>query len=237
MPSFKLLKDISSSYIGTPAKWKEFLYLWEQKRASLQLPESQNNGFIWSKDFDPINVENKILKTQERLGLILPQSYKDFIVATDGCHMPNWLLNGTYSDYLWPVEKIDLLKNVSPHIVYEDYAVDPDIVIGDEEYYHYDRKQNSESYRQEYLEYCLKLNEPEQSWEYEILLNPKEQTLDGEMEAWFFYTGGGSVLRYTSFAALIVGLYLLDVTQIDAVRVLTNNDDPYGFSDLLLSSK
>lgn len=44
-----------------------------------------------------------------------------------------------------------------------------------------------------------------------------------------FYTGEGSTLRYTSFATMIVGLYLLDTTQIDSVIILSNNDDPYRY--------
>lgn len=234
MSKINTLETISSKYVGTPSKWKEFLTFWEQKRINLNL--HHNDRFIWNENCDIDVVKQKIIATENRLGVNLPQSYKDFIIATDGSYIPKWLLNGVYSDFLFPIEKINWLKKLSPQLVYEAYAADPDISVEDEEYYRYDKKQDDYAYRLEYLEYCIKLNTDSGSGEYEILLNQKEQTSDKEFEAWFFYTGEGNVLRYTSFAALIVGLYLLDITQKKSVVILSNNDDPYGYSNLLLSS-
>lgn len=150
--------------------------------------------------------------------------------------MPAWLLSG-FEDYLaLPIENINWLEKVSPELVNEAYAEDPDIVIPDENYYVYNQEQDGVNLRREYLRYCLKLNYHQDGWEDSniILLNTKEMTADCEMESWCFYPYDGYAIRFPSFAALIVSRYILDVAQFDYETVFSLEDDPYDFAKLLL---
>lgn len=231
----KKLIDEHSNYIGTPDAWVEFINCWDSKRAQLNLEEH-------TVRFQPSIISKKtigsIAVTENRLNISLPKSYKDFIIATNS-QVPNWFLTEYCEDFVLPIEKIDWLKNTDSNLVFEAYIEDPEIQITDEEYYCYDVNQDEYLFRREYLKNCLKLNYcDDDSSGYKVLLNTNERTKDSEMEAWHFYAAEGFTARYKSFAEMIVTRYILDIIQKDASMHYVNlNDDPYGYSKLLIDTK
>lgn len=226
------LSNMKSNYIGTPDAWKEFIQRWSAKRIELNLDEHDVRIPSYS---DQLEISKEIQHIELSLGLNLPNSYKDFILATNS-QVPAWLLSGFEDYFALPIEKVNWLHTMSPALVYEAYAEDHDVVISDEDYYVYSKEQDGVNLRREYLPYCLRLNYHRGGWEDAniILLNSKEITVDREMESWCFYPYDGYAIRFPSFASLVVSRYILDVAQFDYETVFGLEDDPYGFSRLLL---
>ncbi|MEV5086182.1 SMI1/KNR4 family protein [Streptomyces sp. NPDC056159] len=132
---------------------------------------------------------------EDRLGTVLPASYRQFLLTSDG-----WL--NTTSD----VERL-----LSAHEVGWTQDLDPDLVavwtdadgatgarIADEEYFVYGEAQDPVSTRPEYVPHTLKISYTPEAIEV-YLLNPCVVSADGEWEAWFVAHWLPGVVRYQSF--------------------------------------
>lgn len=135
--------------------------------------------------------EAEIASAEQRLGMRLPPSYRDFLGETNGFdHI------GPFIYRLYSIAEIDWFRvrnqdwidayqsgdDISP----EEHLVDP---------------QNCVRFRAAYLFSCLQISEEGDS--AVVLLNPEVVTADGEWETWFFANWSPGAVRYPSFRAYV----------------------------------
>lgn len=143
-----------------------------------------------------------IERTEKRLGVSLPKSYKDFLQTSDG-----WLLMNTY---LLPASKIDWYRNsewmewFAPH---NEFFPDH---VSDKDYFNYGERQHPVKHmRKEHIPSLLHLSETISDVRDLQFLNPKVIFENGEWEAATKCRGG--FVRFRSFAEMMENLYLRDV--------------------------
>ncbi|MEU1599644.1 SMI1/KNR4 family protein [Streptomyces sp. NPDC005708] len=181
--------------------WRELLQRWsdewldpvlhEQERAE---PFSENVRRARWLGRAGASVED-VGALEDRLGTVLPASYRQFLLTSDG-----WL--NTTSD----IERI-----LSAHEVGWTRDLDPDLVtvwieaygaagarVADEEYFIYGEAQDPVSIRPEYVPHTLKISHTPEATEV-YLLNPCVVTAEGEWEAWFVAHWLPGAVRYQSF--------------------------------------
>lgn len=136
---------------------------------------------------------------EKRLGTLLPPSYKSFLKTSNGFKQLS-----CFAWDIWPVEKIDWLRNVDPELI-EIWCSfdDEESVITDEEYFVYDKNQHL-PFRSIYLKKCLAISGPGDATI--LLLNP-EIKFGEEWEAWMFAPWNLGPTRYQSFEKLMVEEY------------------------------
>jgi len=145
----------------------------------------------------PGATEEQIKRAENRLGIRLPTSYREFLKVSNGWRT---LTDAIYK--LWSVEEADWFaaKNQAWIDAYNPDSNDP-IPISDEEYFIYGKGQSAINIRTQYLQTALELSEDINGEIY--LLNPKIVTADGEWEAWFFANWLPGARRYRSFWELM----------------------------------
>lgn len=148
--------------------------------------------------------EKDIERTEKRLGVSLPKSYKDFLQTSNG-----WLLMNTY---LLPASKIDWYLNTIVWIEQfesDDEEFFPDHV-SDKDYFNYGERQHPvKNMRKEYIPSLLLLSETISDMRDLQFLNPKVIFENGEWEAATKCRGG--FVRFRSFAEMMENLYLRDI--------------------------
>lgn len=207
--------------------WERFLVRWNQEsllsgRCELSNlpPQIIQSGWLGY----PPATEVQIRKTEERLGVILPRSYREFLKVSNG-----WYLTTPFVYKLWAVDEIEWFatrrrtwkddfteryKSLH-HMNMTSNGSDscsklPS--IPDEEYKIYGDDQESTKLRVEYLETALEISDRADSTIY--LLNPQIKAKDGEWEAWFledaspdtepmFYEWCPGAKRYPSFLEMM----------------------------------
>ncbi|WP_326815241.1 SMI1/KNR4 family protein [Streptomyces sp. NBC_01762] len=194
------MSDIRGQYGEQSYAWRELLQRWSDEWLDPVLHE-QEGAEPFSEDVRRArwlgragaNLE-EVGALEDRLGTVLPASYRQFLLTSDG-----WL--NTTSD----IERI-----LSAHEVGWTRDLDPDLVtvwseadgagarIADEEYFVYGEAQAPFLLRPEYMPHTLKISHtPEATDVY--LLNPCVVTADGEWEAWFVAHWLPGAVRYQSF--------------------------------------
>lgn len=219
--------------------WNVFLRQWSQAilasmdEADRQLlpPEVIESGWLGY----PGASEADLQRTETRLGVRLPPSYRAFLQVSNG-----WRLTAKPGDgsnhRLWSCEAIDRfiarhpqwiksfcngqdLTPLSPEDSLDDLddAWQP-VGISDEEYYVYGEDQDPTRLRLEYLPTALEISDVGLDSIY--LLNPQAVTAAGEWEAWFLadYLGGAD--RYPCFQALMEAEYQ---NFLDGLKPLTES--------------
>lgn len=219
--------------------WNVFLRQWSQAilasmdEADLQLlpPEVIESGWLGY----PGASEADLQRTETRLGVRLPPSYRAFLQVSNG-----WRLTAKPGDgsnhRLWSCEAIDRfiarhpqwiksfcngqdLTPLSPEDSLDDLddAWQP-VGISDEEYYVYGEDQDPTRLRLEYLPTAMEISDVGLDSIY--LLNPRAVTAAGEWEAWFLadYLGGAD--RYPCFQALMEAEYQ---NFLDGLKPLTES--------------
>ena len=137
--------------------------------------------------------EEDILALESRLSMRLPPSYRGFLRASDG-----WRNPGPSVQELWPSRLVSWFAGRNQDWIdayTEPYAQVPP--LSDEEYFVYEEKQDSVTFRAEYLQTALQISGEGDSAAY--LLNPLVVTPYGEWEAWFFANWLPGATRYRSF--------------------------------------
>lgn len=217
--------------------WDGFLRQWSQAilasmdGADHQLlpPEVIESGWLGY----PGASEADLQRTETRLGVRLPPSYRAFLQVSNG-----WRLTAKPGDgsnhRLWSCEAIDRFIARHPQWIKsfgngqdltplssEDSLDDLDdawqpVGISDEEYYVYGEDQDPTRLRLEYLPTALEISDVGLDSIY--LLNPQVVTPQGEWEAWFLadYLGGAD--RYPCFQALMEAEYQ---NFLDGLKALT----------------
>jgi len=141
--------------------------------------------------------DNEIQNHESKLGTLLPPSYKSFLKTTNGFKQLSCFVWD-----IWPVEKIDWLKNVDPQLI-EIYSTQFAGVfdVTDQEYFVYGEMQDPPFFRSAYFEKCLAIS----GWgDASILLLNPEIKFGDEWEAWMFATWNLGPNHYQSFEQLMV---------------------------------
>jgi hypothetical protein len=139
----------------------------------------------------------QIAAMEQRLGLQLPPSYRQFLQTTNG-----WRNTGYFIQRVWPCARVNWFRErhrdwISAY--HSQYKKLPR--ISDEDYLVYGDEQDSAFIRTEYLEKAIEISEIGDSAIY--LLNP-EVVHEGEWEAWVFADWLPGASRYRSFQELMV---------------------------------
>lgn len=162
--------------------WKQLI----KKLSLLALkyaPEDFSDDIHKSKwlGFEKVNV-NAIKATEKRLGVLLPDDYKDFLKTTNGL-LAFPILNPELS----PIEKIDFLKNIERPEIFELYKG-------------YPAEENDTESLEEYVSRALLISvHPEEQMIW--LIPPKEEF--GNWQTWFFGNWVPGENRYPSFRHFI----------------------------------
>lgn len=183
----------------TASSWNTFLQQYSRelladRDLSDQLPaEVVDSGWL---GFAPATAA-EIAELETRLGATLPNSYKQFLTASNG-----WRQSGSFIYEILPTSQVAWFRQDNQDWIdayVEPHAGLPQVSL--EEHCNYGPDQDCCSFRVEYLQSALLISGIGDSAVY--LLNPEIQTPDGEWEAWFFanwYPGAG---RYRSFREMM----------------------------------
>ncbi|MGW4469776.1 SMI1/KNR4 family protein [Nonomuraea sp. NPDC004354] len=143
--------------------------------------------------------EEEIARAEERLGITLPPSYRQYLQAANG-----WDIVGYGEGHLASATEIGWLRDVDPDIAlgWSDEDLPP---VSDEEYFTYDEGQDCcLHFRTEYIPDTLWIGEHDEG---AFLLNPHIMTPDGEWEAWFMASWLPGATRFRSFWDLMRDQY------------------------------
>jgi hypothetical protein len=130
-------------------------------------------------------------RTEKRLKIPLPPSYRSFLRISNG-----WGPLNSFVKHLLPVREIDWLRKLTPGLI-DPYSIVEDD-SADEAYFDY--TEPSIDYRAKHLKETLQISDFHDAL---VLLNPQVIASDGEWEAWFFANWIPGAHRYRSFAELM----------------------------------
>jgi hypothetical protein len=194
-------------------EWNWYDFIEKESRKVIDLCRNgQSNsdwgGYALSEYFTSDSIgysgatEQQISMAEERLKIVLPSSYRDFLNVSNGWPELPQALNLRSVDLIdWfhieNQEWIDIWLDSFP----SDRGAH--IPVEDGQYLKYDendRKCWSQPLRHEYLQTCLQLSDEIEG--EVVLLNPKT-IHNGEWEAWIFSNRGPGSKRYRSFSEMI----------------------------------
>jgi hypothetical protein len=187
------------------ARWSSELMSSELAARVNPAPESPDwLGFDSASEQDLEELEN-------RLGLILPPSYRSFLLMSNG-----WRRTTFAIDRIRPVGEVYWFRveNERWVDVYSQSGSD----LSDEEYYEYPEG-FADGHRVEHMRSLVQVSDVDDGV---YLLNPEAVTPDGEWEAWLFANWVPGAQRYPSFAHLMLQEYL-SFTQQSPVQVSTTD--------------
>jgi cell wall assembly regulator SMI1 len=190
--------------IPTVSDWEKFIEKWNTKTFSEEFDEEHD---FWSERFPeeikqkkcsrPPATELEVLDLEEKLGISLPTSYRNFLLCSNG-----WLFLYEHIEFLGTTS-IDWYS--APNQKWADlYKEIDEFEISDEEYFQYGKYQDCISMRYEYLDALLRISE---ECEYEYALNPMVIDDRGEWEAWDLSGKHPGAFRYQSFWEMMQATY------------------------------
>jgi len=206
------IQQRNSGYVQQSDDWHRFLTCWAERQSGYFRANKLLSKFEWSGSARAANSEiarATIRSSEARLGVKLPKSYVDFVVAGGAFFrfgFPN--KQGAHDFYFMDPASLNTMPKALPEAF---RALQDWVSIGsasDEEYYRYGiaEKQNPHRFRGQYLRSGVVVASLE--GEGVILLNPNEKTVDGEWESWLvIWRGGTGVSRYPSFAELMRNVF------------------------------
>jgi len=206
-----ILFNKKSCYTGTAGEWKNFLGEWKKSIS----PDRVEYSITKNISLDHIeDVEDCMFHTERRLGILLPESYKDFLRSISinnagglmgdifdfmgfiGCKDVGWMKN-IDCDYF------EILRNAAPM----DFDVD------DGEYFKYGTDFCFDNLNPRGEEFLLIIGKNSAS-EY-LLLNAEFCSSDGEFEA--AYLTPSSIVRYPNFAEMMRQFAAIDCSLVDNI--------------------
>lgn len=138
---------------------------------------------------------------EQRLGTVLPPSYRDFLRTSDG-----WLDTTCEIARLLPAREVGRARDLDPELVSGWVDASDRDGVPDEEYFVYGDEQDCCALRTEYLSDTLKISHTPGSGDV-YLLNPHVVTHEGEWEAWYLAHWLPGAVRYRSFWDLMNDAY------------------------------
>lgn len=186
----------------TDAEWQQFLRRWNHdlfgSPIAAELPDDVKASRWIGR---PPPSDSQISKTEERLGIALPPSYRAFLRVSNGWGRPTESIL-----QLNAVDEVDWFRKanrdwIRAYTTPVSYHMND--ALPDEDYFAYG--ENSVSFRITHLKETLQISEVGDSAVY--LLNPQVITKEGEWEAWFFANWLPGARRYRSFEELMLAEY------------------------------
>ena len=135
---------------------------------------------------------SEMLRTEARLGLALPPSYRSFLSVSNG-----WSPFGTFIRRLLPVHELMQYREANPNDLVSILEMGEDD-ISDSDYLDYESLRNRQGLRPRYYAESLLVSEGCGGGEL-VLLNPSVIAADGEWETIFFANWIPGNRRYRSF--------------------------------------
>jgi hypothetical protein len=141
--------------------------------------------------------EEEIGDLENRLGVRLPNSYRNFLKISNG-----WRNTGYFINRVWSTKEVAWFRERHSDWI-QAYLVPyrGTLILSDEDYLVYDDRQDSAVFRVEYLKSALEISDIGDDAIY--LLNPEIKNTDGEWEAWLFSNWNPGAVRYQSFLNLM----------------------------------
>lgn len=151
------LRHIDSNYIGRPEVWQQFFieFIDNYENFKEENPEFDASDFSHLKAeylnlisrFDVIAIQNQLDKKEKDLGVVLPKSYKDFVLAGGIEISKNFTYDFLTYSVLYKIENISYLKEDKKgfrayHSIIEmneeDYIENPQsLAQAEQNHYHY----------------------------------------------------------------------------------------------------
>jgi hypothetical protein len=193
-------------------EWRPFMARWSVELMASDLaqrvdPAPRSPDWL---GFDPAS-ERDLEDLEGRLGVILPPSYRSFLLMSNG-----WRRTTFAIDHIRPAAEVDWfrIENESWVDVYSRSGSD----FSDEEYYEY-AEGGAPDHRAEHVKALLQISDVDDGV---YLLNPESVTPDGEWEAWFFANWVPGAIRFPSFTHLMLHEYL-SFARLNQVQVGTTD--------------
>nr|WP_295770556.1 SMI1/KNR4 family protein [Rhodoferax sp.] len=216
----------SSGYVADPAQWVDFLSCWYSvgmRRHQELLRETPDLPYlpILSKYARPHTeqqsvdaVRAAIDKLEKTLGLALPKSYKDFLIAYQPPVLePVPVPGGTTMIGMYAPSQVNRVATLVPYLaeLAEKYPIEK----SDKEYFIYGAKQDDVHARTRYIADAIIVGRHGDAMHDIVVLYPQVRTADGEMEAALHFHSGE--FRAPSFAELMRQLSILETKKVDRV--------------------
>jgi hypothetical protein len=220
------LAERTSGYRGSIEAWREFLTCWYEayrgryQELLLEDADLPDLPILGKYKFEHIGQQSDqdMLKAigglEDSLGVNLPKSYIDFLVAYQPPVIaPQPVPWGTSIRGLYSLSQVNRFSILEPELfkVAEEYA----ITSSDSEYFVYGMGQRYENGRTSNLKDALVVGKYGDSSYELIVLYPQVRTMDGEMEAALHYHAGE--FRAPSFAELMRQLSIMEISTVDHV--------------------
>jgi len=204
-----LLIGKRSCYAGNPGEWRIFIKNWKEK-----IPlEHSDYSIVKDISFNDLaNFDEKIIDAEKRLGILLPDSYKDFLRAITippGLHPSNedffdfsGFLNVNYIDWMGGIDG-DYFNVIQGFDFHENEG----------EYFSYGVDFSFDHLSTGFGDFLMVIAKIDVS-EY-LLLNTKFHSSDGEFEA--AYLTPSSIVRYPNFAEMMRQFAAIDCSLVDNI--------------------
>lgn len=176
----EILKEVSALILSIP----------KDERLFFNREEIQD---LWL-GYPPATLEDIQLK-EEELGIELPESYKEFLLTSNGFKQITHFVA-----HLFPVQKIGWLRDLDPDLIDAYFTmVEFDAEITDEQLSLYD-EEHSGIWRYSDFKNCIMISDWGDS--AILLLNPNSFK-DGECEVWGFANWYPGAVRYPNFRSYL----------------------------------
>jgi hypothetical protein len=203
-----------SGYAAQPGDWKRFLGCWRDGFAALPDHDLKSalQGQLRPDDADQARVRAELDAAEKRLGVRLPRSYRDFMLAFAAAQRPAAEALDNYTGLL-PPNQIGFVRDLAPYSV--QLAAENPWESFDSQYLVYGEGQDDASYRSSYVPLAIFIGKYGEAMFEDLVLYPQLVTEDGEMEAAMGFHAGQ--FRAPSFAELMRQLSLLELGHVDSV--------------------
>jgi hypothetical protein len=206
------LKDESFNVMISKTQiWRDFLNCWNTE---IRIKRKENNDVFlnknsWLKENDLSEKEFLLLK--EHIKIDIPQSYKDFLMVTNGSINLNYQGSDDKEFAFHSFDKIDLFSKLSKK-TYEIWTASYlGVEISDEDYSVYGKNQIKPKFRPKYLETAIEIGTFHLGSSEYILINPQVKKRNGEYEILWLSPKFPGMRRYESFVDLMISLYYEDI--------------------------
>ena len=218
------LGERQSGYAGSPDDWVAFLSCWHEaardrhEEKARQQPDKPYAPIVRQdpRTTDQLQSRESMIAAIERLevslGVSLPKSYKDFLLAyRPPPYKPQIVGAVAFNIGIYAPSQVGRYGKLEPQLVAEEEKWW--IHSSDADYFTYGIPQDDVSGRTSYHRDAIVVGKYGDSRYEVIVLYPQVRTADREMEAALFYHSGE--FRAPSFAELMRQLSILEIKDID----------------------
>lgn len=201
-----------SAYAGTVEDWRRFLSCWHREiRDSPALGSAggqresliKRDVLVESPALSADAIRDEVRTHERRLGVALPRSYVDFVVA----YYPTYHADPSRSHVIDGRELLHVSEVDRIEKVWKNWTVPGarGVDASDREYFVYGTEQDYIYSRPRYIDTSITLGMHDTGSSFMLVLHPEVLTSDGEMEAEAFFHAGSE--RTPSFAEMMRKIY------------------------------